>query len=204
MNNEYNIKKRAGFRVGLIVALVIGVTFSYATFFQNVKIVNDEHTKSWHVIWEGSLADAAEANPGASAGGILEVFITNHTATPATTYNTNLTEAAALGWAGADDSQINLAYGTYFDIVIKVRGNATQCQRGATWWDSDLKVELSSDTGLVPQIGNLTPATGCIIVNASSNSFLWMNFYIQGAGSGYYINKGATAQVTTIKFSAYY
>lgn len=186
----------------IILALIIGAGLALTGMIPYLEY--EEDTRSWHIVWEGNLAQATEANPGAGAGGILEIFFYPHVANPNTVYaenNSAILEANSLGWANADDFNVQLPHSTPFDIVVRVRGNATQCKRGNIWWDSDLRVRItSSDLGIATD----TVMTGIVTRNNSADPFLWMNFYINNTGLGYTLSKDQIAQITSIKFEAYY
>lgn len=201
------VSKKAGIRIGLVVALVMGMSFAYIAL-PMPKLIQDEYTESWHIVWEGPLTALAEANPGEGVGGILEVFITNHSATPDTTYlqNTSATiegwcTAAGFGYATADATNIDTAHSTAFDVVVRVRGNETMCDRDGDWFDADLKVEW---TCADLSVGADTAMTGVVTLNNTGLNYLYMNFYDDNSGSGYTIGKGDTVEITSIKFSAYY
>jgi len=194
-------------RVGLVLALVCAMFV--VGMMPHPTIQNDD--KGWHVVWEGSLSDyvyAAEANPGAGVSGILEIFIINHTASPDTAYDENSSSdmeswctAAGLGYCNADDSNIDIAHTTDFDIVVRVRGNQTICHDGSQFMDSYLRVRITSAD---LSIGADTEMTGVVSQNSSGNTYLWMNFYEDNSGSGYSISRDETAEITSIKFEAYY
>lgn len=217
-----------GIRIGMVLFLV-AVIFVVG-MMPHPKIIveetgnNDESlietitevitgNRSWHVIWEGSLTDlvmAAEADPGVGASGILSVYIINHTATPDTTYTQNASgtleawcAAAGLGYANADDTNVEIDHSTDFDILTRVRGNKTHCWNGTAFIDAYLRVRISSaDLNLAAD----TVATGVPTDNDSGKSFIWVNFYIdedQGA-SNLNIARDETAEITNIKFEAYY
>jgi hypothetical protein len=199
MKDQKNIEKKRRRKTMLFIsALVIGMMFSYVTFWQNVSVVQDEDTRSWHVIWEGSLAEAGEADPGAGNSGILEIFIYE----TGGTYTTNLTEgdASTLGWASADATEIDVAHSTAFDVVVKVRGNATHCKRDAVWFNTDLRVRITwSDESLTDEVCEMAE-----IENNTANTYLWLNFYIDNSDSGYTLSKSQTTEIQNIKFEAYY
>jgi len=143
-----------------------------------------------------------------NVSGILAIYIINHTASPDEAYNENVSytlqdwcNASDLGYCNADDSDVELAYDTSFDIVVRVRGEADHCKRDTTWWDSDLKVEITSaDLSISADTG----ATGVVSHNVSGSTFLYMNFYEDNSGSGFTLSKDETNEITSIKFSAYY
>ena len=194
-------KKKMDIRYGVVAFLVIGIMFSYTVL---PRPVLEQDGKSWHIIWEGSLAEAAEADPGSGASGILEIFIYPHSGEPGTTYaeNTSATlEAGALGYASADDSNIDIAHSTEFDIVVRVRGNQTHCYRTDKFYHTDLRVRItSSDLSISAD----TEATCVVSRNDSSEDFIWCNFYDDNSGSGFTISKDATSEIDNIKFEAYY
>jgi len=198
-------KKKAGIRSGIVIALVIGIMFSYATV-PHPQITQDN--RGWHVIWEGNLVQAAEADPGSSVGGILEIFFINHSATPDTTYTVNDSSvfetwctAGGLGYVSADDFNLELSHSTLFDVVVRVRGNATQCWRDTQWQDTDLRIRW---TCADLSVGADTVMTGVVSQNDSGDPYIWMNFYDDNSGSGFSLTKDSSADITSIKFEAYY
>jgi len=199
-------KKKIDIRYGVVAFLVIGIMFSYTVLPR--PVLEQDENKSWHIIWEGTLAEAAEADPGSGNSGILEVFIINHTATPDTAYaeNTSATlegwcTANNLGYASADDSNIDIAHSTSFDIVVRVRGNQTHCYRTDKFFHTDLRVRITSSD---LSIGADTEATCVVTHNDSSDDFIHCNFYEDNSGSGFTISKDSTNEIDNIKFEAYY
>ena len=199
MNKESFNKKYKLVKPFLVIGLVLGILFGY-----NASIPKISYEPSWHIVFEGNLAQAGEGDPGTGAGGILEIFFYPHTATPGTTYaenNSATLEAASLGWANADDFNVELPHSTAFDPVVRVRGNKTQCWRVDKFYDSDLRVRWTcTDLG----VSSDTVMTGVVTYNNTSADFLWMNFYHQGSGSGFTLSKDQTASIQSIKFEAYY
>lgn len=199
-------EKKSFFKASVFIMLVIGIVMG--AFYYD--IVTHQEVKSWHVVMEWTPVDPvyAEANPGAGASGFLEIFIMNHTGTDDNAYkqNTSATiegwcDAAGLGYCNADDSEIDIAHSTNFHVLVRVRGNATHCKSGATWYDTDLRVRWTSAD---LSVGADTVMTGYATHNASASTYLYMNFWDNNTGSGYSISKGATAEITSIKFEAYY
>jgi hypothetical protein len=207
---EEKTKSKAGrLRPWLVIGLVIGIMVSYMTF-PHPQLVQDEETGSWHIIFDGNLAQAAEANPGAGAGGILEIYFVNHSATNHSSASCNVSatiegwcNAANLGYANADDFNVELAHSTAFDICIKVRGNETQCDRGGNFCDTDLRVRITSAD---LSIGADTVLTGTILHNDTNDDYLWMMFETKGDNpyAGFTLPKDASYDITSIKFEAYY
>jgi len=142
---------------------------------------------------------AAEANPGAGASGILEVFIIDHANRPAN-YNSNISEGDSfvLGY-GVDNFNINIPHSTAFDIVVKCRANATHAYNSTgSKWETDW-------------IRCILNATGAITINENMNeteitnnsNYIWVNYWIDNSGSGYTIGRDETLNIGTIKFEYY-
>jgi len=215
--NENKKKASMGksiYKVGLVMMIVFGFAFAMVGPYPHIEKTDDG--KTWHIIWEGSLADAMEeATPAtADASCILMIYLVNHSADPANAYDAGAgandtytlqdwCNASNLGFANADDSDVELAHTVAFDIVVKVRGNTTVAYREdeSAFWDSDLLVEITSAD---LSIGGDTDMTGVVCSNSTSYGYIYVNFYDDNSGSGYTLSKDQTAEITSIKFSAYY
>jgi len=149
----------------------------------------------------GTLSvSAAEANPGAGAGGILEIFIIDHANRPAN-YATNISEGDSfvLGCGNATSFSINIPHDKAFDIVVKCRANATQAYNntGSEWETDWIKCILN--------------ATGAITINenmneteiANNSNYIWVNYWIDNSGSGYTIDRDETVTISKIDFQYY-
>ena len=206
-------KKKAGVSLGIISGLVITMMLVYSlSTTTTLEIVPTDDGKSWHIIFEGNLAQAAEADPGAGAGGILGVYFVNHSAAYTYTANDSSTfetwaTAAGLGYANADDFNLEIDHSTDFNIVVRIRGNRTMCDNpAAAHVDANLRVNLSSAGAANLDIDALTAMTPVITQNDSGCEFIWMNFNLkvdQAAGK-LSIDRDQTADITAIVFSAYY
>jgi len=205
-------RNRSKFGYGLIAVLVIGMVFGYMTIPRPVLQV-DEDTGEWHIVWEGNLASAAEANPGTGASGFLSVYFHPHQATPHASYFENSSSnlesnctTNSLGFANADDTEVDLAHSTTFDVVVRARGNVSNCQVGGTWFDTNLKVQwtsaslaVSADTELSLVGGNASATS-----NDSAFTYMYMNFWDDNGGTGYTISQDQSLEITSIKLLAYY
>ena len=204
MEKRYEIVRNRFVRLGIVIGVMFCLIWMGAGPYPH--LVNDG--PSWHIVWEGSFGQAAEADLGSGVGGILEIFFANHSAAPATCYDENDSsviegwcDTAGLGYANADDFNVELAHSTTFDVVIRVRGNKTQCWRSDKFYDTDLRVRWTSAD---LSVGGDTEMTGVVSQNDSGIDFLYMNFYDDNSGSGYSLSKDASADITSIKFEAYY
>jgi hypothetical protein len=201
-------KKKIVFGASVIGALLVGVV-SALIVMSSIGVTPFEKPRSWHVEaeWTPLRPLWAEGNPGAGAGGILEIYLVNHSSDGNLTENTTGTiegwcDANNLGYCNADDSDVDLAHSTDFDIGIKVRANRTQAYRTDKFFDSDVRVRITSaDLSIAAD----TVLTGHILDNSSSNDYIWMMFETKAADSnGFSIVKDSTNEITSIKFECYY
>jgi len=200
---KYSYKK-AGVFSGFVIAFVVGL-FLFSNM--NSVITQEKDVRSWHVVAEWTPVDPlfAEADPGAGNGGILEIYYMNSTGTDDDARDENTTgtiegwcDANNLGYCSADDTETDIAHSTNFELWVRVRGNSDQCKRDATWWDSDLRVRVTSAD---LSISADTSMTGHVSANNSDYTFLYVNFVLEGP---YSLTKGETNEITAIKFEAYY
>lgn len=206
-----SFSKKAGVGWGTIISIVI-VGMLFATGSLPIPMIkNNEGT--WHLVWEGSLAEAAEANPGSGASGFLEIFFVNHTTTPTTTFLQN-TSATIEGWcdanllpagvathayATADNFNLQLKHSTTFDIVIRVRYNKTHAWDGSKFIDGDTRVNITC-----AGFATMSDVIGTNVVsrNNTGDSYLYVNVFWQdadgGTGTGFTLSKGAVWSANTI------
>ena len=198
---------------GLISMMIEGMIFSVIII--NGLYTHDEagDVKRWRTIaiWTPQNPLYAEANPGAGASGILEVFFINHSASnDYKDVNTSATlegwcDAHGLGYANADDTEVDIAHSTSFDIVVRVRGNTTHCNNGTAWVDTDLNVTITwSDGSLSDAQPDGQTTEGTAAFNTSTFTFLYVNFFWDNSDNGFTINKGQTSEIASIEFAAYY
>lgn len=202
---EYRMMK-AGIGLALIFGIAGIVTIANMDIDDSVKI---ETMETWNDI-DGWWNLAGEANPGAGASGILEIFFINHSADKYYTQeNTTATLEAhctnnGFGWVNADNQELDIAHTATFDILVKVRGNATHCKHGATWFDSDLNVTMTwSDKGLTNDQPDGNTTYPLAAMNTSAFTYLYVIFYWDNGGAGYSINKGQTTNCGDFIFAYY-
>jgi len=195
----------SGKKAGVLTVFMIGVVCAIVVVSSSLNSGVLDDDKSWHVIYEYTPLTPLGAEGSPTGGGILEIFFINSSSSAATDYATNTSStledwctAAGLGWENADDFSCELAHSVNFDVVVRVRGNASQCKRDTTWFSTDLKVEWTcADLG----VGADTAMTGLVTMNNSDFTYLYMNFYDAGP---FTLSKDETNTITSIKFSAYY
>jgi len=194
----------------VVSCVVLGVLFGYVVYD---TLMEDKEVRSWKTVMKWVPGEPlAEADPGAGNSGILEVFFINHTADHfyAVENSSAVLEGHCttngLGFATADDSQIDLAHSTDFDIVVRIRANATHAKHGAVWFDSDVNVTITwSDGGESDAQPDGKTTSGLAAFNTSDFDFLYVNFYWDDSGgSGYSISKGQTSEIASIEFAAYF
>jgi len=221
-----NNKKQVGFGILLVCVILIGATFGYIGMYKagqtNIEFVDDildeilpddEYQMSWKVVHEIDLISlGAEAEPGENISGFTSVYFHPHQAdiggymeNSSSNLETNCTDAN-LGFANADDTEVDLVHSTAFDVVIRVKGNATNCKVGSVWYDTNLKVQwtcaglsVGADTELTLDAGEAKTTA-----NTSTDSCLFMNFFDTNSGAGFTISQDQTIEITSIKFLAYF
>lgn len=213
MNKEKLKGKRLGLLTGLIVLMLVG----YFNIPHPV-LEHDEHGFA-QIRWAGTIiASANESSYSGTASGILEVYIVNHSATPKTAYDTNLS-ADLRTWANASldadgtgttyyayahvsgnaslSTTLTVKWGTTFDVVVRWRGCRTHCYDGSKFIMGDCRVKINATGGGV----TMSEVTGYNVnsSNATDHTFLWGNTYFDNSGSGYSLSKGGTCTITNIK-----
>ena len=166
--------------------------------------------ETWKVVFNGSLAEAAEGDPGAGNGGFLEIFFVNHSATPTTAYGPDRNDSSILegwctagyGYASADNFNLQISSGVTFDIVVRVRYNREQAYETDHWQGSDTRVNITTTGGGI-EISDVT-GTRIETHNDSSDSYLWEHFVWDNGGSGYQLNAGETMTLSEISIEAKY
>ena len=205
------IKKIELKKASVLVMFIVGILFGFICY--DILVNEPVPMKKWHVLFKGTLLEAlAEASPGAGASGFLEVFFINHSVgNDYIDVNTSATlegwcTANNLGYATADDTEVDLAHSTNFDIAIKVRGNATHCKDGATWMDTHLNVTITwSDETMTDAQPDHQTTSGHADFNNTAWDYLYVIFAWDNSNSGFTISKGETgSEIESIEFAAYY
>lgn len=163
------------------------------------EIITTMGAKGWRTI---ASAQEGGGSLGASAGGVLQVYVYPHSADPGTDYASNLSNASAYAWANTLNSAMtgNVPYDTTFDIVYKIRVNVSEAYNstGSSWETSWVR---SNITCADLSIGADTAMTGVEI--DSDDTWMWMNFYINNGGSGYTISHGEHVNITSYKLQCW-
>jgi hypothetical protein len=146
---------------------------------------------------------SATGDPGAGASGMTLIFVYPHDADPGTTYATNLSTVSAYAYRNTWNGTLtgDVPYDTEFDIVIKARFNTTHAYNTtSSAWDMDYVKALITSADL--SIGADTEMTA--VQTATSDTYMWVQFYVNNAGSGYTRTHGLTTNVTSVKLQAFY
>lgn len=214
--NKENLKK-GGVRWAVVAGVFIVSFLLYTSVFMNTQIKTEP---SWHVLWEGSLAEATEANPGAGASGFLEIYFINHSNTGTTAYdnnvssgyegwcNTSLDADGAAGtvnhaYAAVDNFNLTVKALTAMDVVVRARWNRTHAWDGSKFIGSNCRINLTMSGGGIT-ISGLTSGTNCISNNETDHTYIWINVYWNNTNAGYQLNPNQISQVTQISIQAKY
>lgn len=215
--NKENFKRKCG-NLAVIVGVAIVTFLLYTSVVSNIKVKKDEG--KWHVLWEGSLAEATEANPGAGVSGFLEVFFLNHSANPANAYNDNVSSNFEL-WANAsldadgsagttnhayskdDNSNLTLKWGVPMDIVVRCRWNKTNAFDGTMFQNTSCRVNITMAGGGITILGT-TSGTNIQSNNETDHTYIWINVYWNNAHAGYTLAKNGISLMSQISIQAKY
>jgi len=206
-----------------IILIIFGICLLFVFNFPKPIIKNDYNVQnnkkfilpSWHIVFEGSLAEALEANPGTGKTGFLEIFWINHTTTPTVTYKQNISSIlenwcvvnmpGLTPYASIDNFDVTISGSSSFDILARTRWNKTNA------WDYNkaifdvtaVRVNISTSGGGIT-IPLTTSGTNIASRNNTGENYLWVNTYWNNGGSGYYIQRNAVCVVTQIRLEALY
>jgi hypothetical protein len=190
-------KKKNGIRLGLVTFLVIGILLAY-TYLN--PVVEQKDDSSWHIVFQGSLAEAAEGNPGTGAGGFLEIILLNKSTAPATDYAKNVS-ATFETWAttnmpgktpywNADNGRMEYATGKTFVFLVRCRFNKTQCWDGSKFIGANTRVNITVSGAVT--IATATAGTRYESYNNTGKNYIWENFVWDNGGSGYSVTYGGS------------
>ena len=214
MNKE--ILKRKGVHWGILFGVMI-VTLMLSTQMIPTPQLKTEPT--WHILWEGSLAEATEADPGAGASGFLEIYFVNHSAIPWDAYDSN-TSSTYEGWcntsldadgsagtinhaySAADNFNLTVKWNVAMDIVIRARWNKTHAWDGSKFINGSCRINLTTTGGGIVIAG----VTGENIEtnNETDHTYIWIDVYWDNSGAGYTLSKNGVCMIQTISIQAKY
>ena len=212
MKEDKKLKyKKAGFHWSVVAVFAIGCL----VVFSNIQLVSDNEGE-WHTIAIIRPARAHE-NTTVSAGecGFLGIYLCNHTASPATAYDSNssddlsdwcnTTHGSGAGYAIADAFNKDIKHGAKFDVVVRARFNDTYCNseldrcRVRIWFNNSGAWADGED------IAYSDAAEGSALTHNQSGTMLWTNFYWTASDDGgYEISPDQTITIDKIVIEAQY
>lgn len=180
--------KKKNIRIGA----VLGIAFLMVMMVTSVYFYEDEQGK---VTLKMNTAMAEYGLP-AGESGWLEIYIMPHDTSPATTYDENTSatlEGNALTYADTDGWTKTIDSETLFDIVVRVRVNATHA-RNATMFKLNrinCSLNVSGDFATGSDFSDVD-GTPIETANNSAWNFIYVNFYWDNSGSGYSVDDDGT------------
>jgi len=198
---KMNLKKAGAITA---VAFFIVMVSSGITIYEQV---NPETEKmEYNIKFEGALAEYSGA--GADESAWLEIYAMPHDVTPVGNFDTNTSgtlEAAALAYADTDGWSEDLISETSFDIVVRVRFNATHAKNSTMFKDTRCRCNLTV-AGNWAVGSDFSDSLGASYVtqNVSTEKFIWINYYWNNSGTGYQMEDGGTLTVSAPKLEAKY
>lgn len=183
----------------IVIGTVCGFVLLSTTDVQ--QIVASAGQRGWVTT---ASAQEGGVSLGSSNGGVLQVYIYKHQASPGIAYATNLSNVSAFCYAWANNLNVamtgNVPYGLTFDIVYKVRVNVSEAfdTIGSVWMETWVRSNITcANLGITPD----TPMVGVQISN--NTDWMWMNFYINNVGSGYTITNGENVFIDAYELQCY-
>lgn len=218
MNENKN--KKIGTILGLVFVVISMIIWTVSNPFTE-KIIEDINNAlrkpdaKWNTIMKMSMGDGIVLyeNPSPSATDFLEIFLINlsdgdNYFTQENTSSTleSVCDANDLGYATADNSEVDITHATNFVILVKVQGDAAHCKRGSDWYDTDLNCTLTwsgqGKTDAQPEHVTIYPLAS---MNTSSFTFLYKMFVWDNSNSGFDIDKGSdSGSEPILELAAYY
>lgn len=184
----------------IVAGLFIGVSY-YQSITKPVDMIK--------VPEKGTLLlDLGEYAAAAGATSWLEIYAYPHTETANTTFaeNTSATlESASLAYADTDGWSDDLVANTEFDIVVRVRYNATHAWNSTLgdwdWNRTRCNITISGDETLTAELMYRVPTDD----NQPQANFLYENFWLNKSdGTGFQIGPDGTITVSKIYIWAKY
>jgi hypothetical protein len=196
---------KIGKGISLLGMLVIGALCGILITYQIGEKVVEEITgvpgsRSWKALGDAPLSG--------DESGFMYFMHWKHTATPGTTYATNLSNSSADCYEYLDILNTAMIgdtpYDTAFNGVMKLRVNDTVAYNTTSgqWEDSWVRgIATCATLGVSNQQMN-------IIQIANNSNFAWYHAYLQdsdgGAGSGFTISHNVTCNWTLLKGEGFY
>ncbi len=193
MRDKKNVFKAGGVFSVFTVGVVVAVLFT-------LNIANVAVNRDWHAF--------GDYNPGSGAAGFLRIGTCAHSATPGTTYATNVSS-----WyeytdsAGSAEMTGETPSDTAFDFVFKFRTNVTVNYASnndtwvAAWVRAYIDINFDFDTDVVNQQIN-------IVEVAHNAQYAWYQAYIQdsngGTGDGFTIANNEKFTIDWFRADGYY
>ena len=199
MKKEKKEVKKAGVRVGVISGLIVAILLMSFTLPTPV-IENEEGT--WHIIWKGNSASAAENAPGSGASGWLATFCLDYAVIAPGALASNATDGNydtwgnVSGYVNTDDTDTDLKSEDPFNFTVRGRFNKSHCWDGSAFIDSrcSIRLTVSGDETISDVEG-----TRVVSRNDTGDNYIWINFYWTDGVDGYRIlDDGSMAWNVTI------
>lgn len=175
--------------IGAVVTML--VMFSSQVSNTNPEI--QEAIRHWQPL--------ADADPGAGACGVVNIHIYPHSATPATTYGSNITEGNSYTYGHANETMGKngyVPYNTAFDIIVRYQFNSTvaKCSTNNTWMLSWVNMTIR-----IPDLSINANTTMYKVNITTTPDYMWVSFYMNNGGAGYTITHGQN--ISYAKFTPY-
>jgi len=193
--------KAGGMLTAFAIGIVVGIIF-LANISDNIEqtII---HERSWKLVPLGQQeAEPPSGDPDATYLVIMYIYAHNTSVDPYS-QNISITDPNIFEWMNVTSGEMEgeTPYNTPFDIVYKVRVNATHgYEPSNNTWVTDWFYlhHQCADLGF-PSLTNCTEK-----IISSTSEFAWVHYYNNNTGNGFTISKGQSVNVTNYEFWAYF
>jgi hypothetical protein len=209
--------KRNGVRWAIVFGVfIVASTLVLLQAIPSPKIVTNEQGFSY-IAWDGTNIVSATENStiGSVASGFLEIYFVNHTASPTTAYDDNVSKNYET-WANASTDpdgtgttykaystiagfSLTVKWGVAMDMLIRYRGNVTHAKNATIFNAANCRVKVNASGGGCTTLSSQV-LTQVVSKNGTGCTFIWINAYYS-IGT---LNKGGTYTITNIKIEFNY
>jgi len=184
----------------VLSTIIVGAIVGIMIMFQVGNVVTETliHQRMWNVL---ALGDAV---PGAGLAGVLRIYIMNHNTSVGVQYtqNISITQGKIRGYVDVNNTGMNINYSVAFDVIIKVRWNKTLAYNSSShvWNLNWVNVTMTcSKWGIVNTSMTESNISGC-----TTQSYIWVNYYMNNTAVGYTLAKGDRVPTLRFYLRAYY
>lgn len=182
--------------VCVVSALLVLVSYQEVSYNDVIQDEINERVNKMVDLGDASLVDGATR--------VVYIMTVSHNTTPATDYQTNVTNTSAHVYEYYDYLNNELTgetpYNTDFDLLIKVAVNQTHGLNGSTWDDTWFNASMHETTSNLNFTSDIALNEVEIQSVGSGSTYSYWHLYLQDAdgllGNGFQLGNGETFNCT--------